>query len=450
MRTIGKYKIRGLLGRGAMGKIFKVEHPVIGKISALKLLAPNPLLVSLLGLDKLEAMFTAEALTLAGLRHPHIVEILDYDLHDGRPYYLMQYYVNNLGAMIGETYRTDRPSRRIGIEKAIGYTRQTLAGLACLHHAGIIHRDIKPFNLLVTDQDSIKICDFGLSKLRGEKYAGPANLKVGSAWYAPPEQEQNPDDVDFSADLYSVGVTFYRMLTGTIPEREYVPVNRFYRELDKCWNRFIRRAIAPRRQDRFPSATDMLSGLQELETAGEEKKEKICSLPRPQTVGETPGPAVGEPDPRSSAIKVDARKARDSFAVDGLWRPIRRAANTFDVHGPGVVSDHSTGRTWQQSGSAFPVTWHQASGYIEDLNRNRFAGCSQWRLPTVDELLTLLTDDPQGEDFCIEPIFDRTQKWLWSCDRRSFTTAWYVSVEHGFVGWQDFSACYSVRAVQTL
>ncbi|KPJ77081.1 MAG: hypothetical protein AMJ54_09365 [Deltaproteobacteria bacterium SG8_13] len=446
MKTIGKYTIRGLLGRGGMGKIYKVEHPVIGKISALKLLAPDPLLITLMGLTKLQAMFTAEAVTLAGLRHPHVVEILDYDLDGGQPYYLMQYYPNNLGTMIGEGARTDRPSRRIGIEKAVDYARQTLEGLAGLHDAGIIHRDIKPFNLLVTDQDSIKICDFGLSKLRGDKYAGPANLKVGSAWYAPPEQEQDPDSVDFSADLYSVGVTFYRMLTGRIPAREYVPVRRFNAQLDASWDRFIRKAIAPKSQDRFPTAAGMLAGLQELETAWEEQKGKICGLPRPKA-GKPEGASSGKADPRSSPAKIEPSKAREFFPVDDLWRPVRRASETFEVHRHGVVSDRSTGRLWQQSGSAFPVTWPQARDYVEALNRSRFAGLRHWRLPTVEELLTLLTDDPQGEDFCIEPIFDRTQKWLWSCDRRSFTAAWYVSVEHGFVGWQDFTAAYSVRAV---
>jgi serine/threonine-protein kinase len=448
MKTIGKYKIRGLLGRGAMGKIYNVEHSVIGKISALKLLAPNPLLVTLLGLDKLQAMFTAEAVTLAGLRHPHIVEILDYDLEDGQPYYLMQYYANNLGAMIGETFHSEQPSRRIGIDKAVDYTRQTLKGLCCLHHSGIIHRDIKPSNLLVTEQDQVKICDFGLSKLRGEKYAGPANLKVGSAWYAPPEQEQHPDEVDFSADLYSVGVTLYRMLTGTVPDREYVPVNRFNPQLDKPWDRFLRKAMAPQSRDRFPSAADMLGGLQQLETAWQQYKEKTCSLPR-QRASQPPEEKVGVQDPRSRAVKVGPREARELFPVDSLWRPIRRAAKTFALHRRGVVCDRSTGRLWQQSGSAFPVTWQQAHAYVDGLNRSRFAGLSQWRLPTVDELLTLLGDDPQGEDFCIEPIFDQIQKWLWSCDRRSFTAAWYVSVEHGFTGWQDFTAPYAVRAVHT-
>ena len=144
MKYIGKYQIRGLLGRGGMGKILKVQHPLIGKIFALKLLDPDPLLVGLMGRDKIQAMFKAEAITIAGLRHPNIVEILDYDESGDKPFYVMEYYVNNLGIMIGETSRPDQPSRIIKVEKAIRYISQTLNALKCLHHAGIIHRDIKP------------------------------------------------------------------------------------------------------------------------------------------------------------------------------------------------------------------------------------------------------------------------------------------------------------------
>ena len=221
MKHIGKYRIRGLLGRGRMGKIFKVEHPLIGKIFALKLLDPDPLLVSLMGRDKITAMFRTEAVTIAGLRHPNIVEILDYDESGDKPFFLMEYYVNNLGIMIGESFRTEQASRIIKIEKTIRYMSQTLDALNCMHQAGIIHRDIKPHNLLLTDFDTVKVCDFGLSKLRGEEYGGPSSLKLGSAWYAPPEQEEDPDSVNVSADLYAVGITIYRMLTGVLPEDKW-------------------------------------------------------------------------------------------------------------------------------------------------------------------------------------------------------------------------------------
>ncbi len=447
MKYIGKYKVCGLLGRGGMGKIFKVEHPLIGKIFALKLLDPDPLIVSLLGWDKIADMFKSEAQTIAGLRHPNIVEILDYDESDDKPYYLMEYYVNNLGVMIGETYRTERASRTIKIDKAIFYASQTLNGLDCLHHAGIIHRDIKPFNLLVTDHDSIKICDFGLSKMRGEKLKGPPSLKFGSGWYAPPEQENNPDSVDFSADLYAVGVTIYRMLTGMVPDVDDTPVHRFNSDLDESWDEFLRKATAYRPAGRYPSAMEMLADLHRLRDAWNLKKGQICRLPEIKKTM-TSGNNLTLPKPRSISIKIDRRKAREKFALDPLWRPATFVQNNFEVNPGKTITDHTTGLIWQRSGSQFPITWPQAKEYTKELNSLQFEGSSNWRLPTIDELITLLTEFPSGEDYCIEPIFNPRQKWIWSSDRRSFTAAWYVSIDMGYVASQDFTGYYYVRAVQ--
>jgi serine/threonine-protein kinase len=105
---------------------------------------------------------------------------------------------------------------------------------------------------------------------------------------------------------------------------------------------------------------------------------------------------------------------------------------------------------WQKAGSAFPLHWRNAKTYIEKINSEGFVGYTDWRLPTIAELMTLLTELPTGGDHCIEPIFDQEQKWIWSCDRRSFTAAWYVSTDLGFVAWQDFSAYFYVRAVRSV
>ena len=104
MKYIGKFKVKGLLGKGGMGKVFKVEYPVTRKIGALKLLEPEPLLTTLMGEQGVEDLFVAEAVTLASVRHPHVVEILDFDRFEGKPYYTMGFYSNNLGSLMGESY----------------------------------------------------------------------------------------------------------------------------------------------------------------------------------------------------------------------------------------------------------------------------------------------------------------------------------------------------------
>lgn len=450
MKTIGKYVIRGLIGRGGMSKIYKVEHPVIGKIAALKYMDPDPLLVKLIGMVGIRAMFVAEAVTLAGLRHPNIVEIFDFNEADGRPYYLMAYFVNNLRQMIGESQHPDEPSRPLRVDKAVHYTRQTLQGLACLHYAGIVHRDIKPANLLITDQDTVKICDFGLSKLHGEKFAGPPSLKVGSAWYAPPEQETDPDRVDVTADLFSMGITFYRLLTGVLPTDDYRPVAQFNSDLDATWDGFIRKAIAHRSEDRFSSALEMMAALEKLARSWQADNERLCRLREAEKDYQVPEPATAAIQPRSVCIKVDPKRAAKYFPIDTLRRPRAYRSHNFERSGDETVTDSTNRRMWQQSGSPFQLQWHQAWDYIGRLNTERFAGHCDWRLPTIDELITLLRDIPRAGDDCIAPIFDQSRIWLWSCDRRSFTAAWYVSSDMGFVAWQDFTANFYVKAVRSL
>jgi serine/threonine-protein kinase len=450
MKKIGKYIVRGLLGRGGMGKVYRVEHPSIGKVAALKLLDPDPLIVSLLGMQKLRNMFTAEAITLAGLRHPNIVEILDFVETNDRLFYLMAYHVNNLGILIGESSHPDEPSRRVRVEKTIHYTQQTLQGLRCLHHAGIIHRDIKPYNLLITDQDTVKICDFGLSKLRGEKFSGPPTLKMGSAWYAPPEQEDDPDHVDATADLYAVGVIFYRLLTGILPSHPYRSVLDFNLDLDPTWDFFILRAIARDVHARFDTAEEMVNNLGKLDRSWQDRKNKYCLSPFFSTERLQDKKRLESGPLRKEPIKVAPSSAQKLFEVDHLWRPKVYWVNDFQTFAENTIIDTTSKLMWQKAGSAFPLDWRNAKTYIEKINSEGFVGYTDWRLPTIAELMTLLTELPTGGDHCIEPIFDQEQKWIWSCDRRSFTAAWYVSTDLGFVAWQDFSAYFYVRAVRSV
>ncbi len=446
LKTIGKYEIRGLLGRGGMARVYKVRIPTIGKIAALKVLAPNPHLRDLIGADRIREIFIAEARTLAKLRHPHIVEIWNFDDPGGGDvHYLMDYYFNSLGIMIGETYRPDDPSRIIRLDKAIGYTRQILDGLACLHYHGIVHRDIKPYNILLTAYDGVKICDFGLSKLRGETFPAPDNLKVGSPWYAAPEQSADPDGVDASADLYSVGVMLYRMLTGALPADHPERPSRFNPDLDWRWDAFLLKTIAPAPGQRFATTGAMGADLERLAGEWRRQKDTVCRVyPVQSSEGGRPPERMRH---RHFPIKAGPKAAVEVFGVDELWRPEVWVKNDFHENGDATVTDRTTGLTWQQNGTPYPLTWHDAHGYIDALNRRRFAGRDDWRLPTIDELMSLLMETPHGEDHCIEAVFDPQQKQLWSCDRRSFIAAWFVSAELGFVGWQDFSALYHVRGV---
>ncbi len=445
MRRIGKYAVRGLLGRGGMARVYKVIHPAVGRIAALKRLEPRPGLEALLGTARLRKLFSAEARTMAGLRHPNLVQVFDYGTARGMPYYVMDFHGANLGDVIGETYRAEEPSRVIRLDRAADYARQVLDGLARLHFAGVIHRDVKPFNLLLTEDDRVCIGDFGLSKLRGERFPASGNLKVGSPFYAAPEQEIAPDAVGPPADLFSVGVMLLRMLTGRLPENGEDLPSRINPDLDSDWDAFFEKALAPRPVDRFQSATQMKEALEALYRGWKDRQERICAV-ETEPEAARPQKAVGLIR-RRIPVKIRPAAARNFFGLDPLWRPKRFVANRFQLKGSGTVFDAATGLLWEQAGTPYPVTWQEARRHVADLNCRRESRGAPWRLPTVDELATLLTAPFHGADFCIDAVFSPVQRWLWSCDRCTFISAWYADAQIGFVHRQDFDAPFYARAV---
>jgi serine/threonine-protein kinase len=237
------------------------------------------------------------------------------------------------------------------------------------------------------------------------------------------------------------------MLTGGLPQETPQQPSKFNPDLDEAWDEFILKSIAPNPSSRFGSANEMRDELDSLDAIWQQKKDNICQIAESTTHNDSPPKRLHL---RSHPSKIPPRKAKRFFGVDELWRPENYTQNNFAPNADGTITDDSSGLVWQQAGSQYPMTWHEAGLYIAKINRNKFALRNTWRLPTVDELMSLLTITPHGEDFCIEPIFDPRQRALWSADRRSFTAAWYVSIDMGFVSWQDFSAYYHVRAVSDI
>jgi serine/threonine protein kinase len=449
MRRIGKYALRGLLGRGGMSVVYKVSPPWSRRIQALKMLRPrDEILSALLGPEELRLRFQAEAGIMGAIRHPHLATVLDVGEHEGRPFYTMEYFAHSLGSVMGETYMVEEPTRVLSLEKSFRYARQLLHGLERLHYAGLVHRDIKPFNVLLTEEDQVKIIDFGLSRTRGEKQGAMQGMGVGSPYYAAPEQERDPEGVDARADIYGVGVMLYRMLTGRIAEPAVVapePASSINPDLSRSWDELLFTAMAPDPKRRFQSAQEMCSVLDGLYTLWREEGERACSglpLERPGYHSEHGGEEV-----RSTPLKVPVREARKAFGLDSLWRSLAYHRHVLRVEGELLVSDQRTGLSWQRQGSGFSLNWEEAREYVDRLNRDRFAGRSAWRMPTVPELITLLRPPATREDLCLDPVFSRELRWIWSVDTASFTSAWIADVELGYIGRQDMAGFARVCAV---
>ncbi|MFO7883207.1 MAG: protein kinase [Desulfobacteraceae bacterium] len=438
-KYIGKYQVKGRLGSGTMGQIYRVTIPILEKTAALKLFAPGKALIKKAGLTQLKDQFVHEAQMVANIRHPNVVDIWSFEEIDNDLFYLMEYYCRNIGQLIGESYWADRLSRKVSFEKACHYLTQILEGLCCLHEADIIHRDIKPFNIMLSDMGTVKIVDFGLSKRRGEKQSFNAGkLDIGTPFYSAPEQIDSPETVDHRADLYSAGVILYRMVTGHLPGTPPALPSELNPLLDQECDQFISKAIAVHPDDRFQTAAEMSEELNLLSESYKDARQKQCFAPEDVDPENNAAFRVKPDLPiRSEPSRILAKHARNVFNLDDLNQPEVFVENRFQKINNEVIIDQETNLIWQQSGSRYPLTWHQTQKYIQILSESKTGRYQSWRLPTINELLSLLA--PLSIDyFCLEPMFSADQKWLWSSDTRSKKSAWSIDVEMGFVTCNDF------------
>lgn len=440
MERIGRYEILRKLGSGGMGSVYKAVVPVIDKVVAVKVLDPFEAMEAVFGYERLKEIFVFEAVTMSSVHHSSVVDVWDFDEDSGgRPFFVMEFICNNLGTMIGESFQMEKTSRRIHPDKVLTYGREILEGLACLHHNRIVHRDMKPFNILITDEDRVKICDFGMALVDSLSFSGPDTMQVGSPFYAAPEQNRDPNGVDGRADLYSVAVLLYRMLTGEFPTMRSFSLSMVNPLYDSAWDHFFARALNWQPAARFQSAREMEEALAGLQLhwqrisgrLGERRKEDE-EKGRGDSLRREPANVCGD-----RALKL--------FGLNQLHRPLLPQANRFLPPERGVVQDLGTGLFWDRAGSEYPLTWPEAEGYVESLNRARLGGREDWRLPTVNELASLLTDEKTWQAGA--PPFHPRQRWLWSCDRHGKRDAWYVNTDMGYVEWQDIGCRNYVRGV---
>lgn len=435
MKQIGKYQIIRKLGKGGMGAVYKGIVPMIDKVVAIKLLDPFEATMDIIGEEKLKELFVYEAQTMAALRHPAIVQVWDYDEdEDGRPFIVMEYLCNNLGDMIGEDFTVEQSSRIIHPKKVIEYGKQILSGLSYLHHNGVVHRDIKPFNILVTDEDTVKICDFGMALVEGTAFSGPAMMQIGSPYYTPPEQTRDPNTVDGRADLYSVGVLLYRMLTGKLPGMQAFSLSLVNPLYDQNWDAFFGKALNWNPDDRFASALAMAEALTDLHLnwQAQQKAEsaQITSIAKTIKL-------------RTEAAQTCGTKAQTLFGINALHRPQVEIISTLHLQND-LIHDHTTNLLWQQGGSQYPISWQDGEKYIEELKIT--TKTADWRLPTINELLSLFATLTSSDAY---HAFDAVKSRIWSCDQHGHHERWLVNYDMGYVANQDMNCFNYVRAVRT-
>ena len=313
--TVGKYRIVGQLGRGGMGIVYKAVDEALGREVAIKVLNPE------IGDSDVLRRFRAEAVTLARLTHPGIATI--YDLVESEHGLLMV-----MELVRGESL--DKLSARAGAlppERAAYIIVRVLRALEHAHRAGVVHRDLKPGNVMVTDDGGVKVMDFGVARVRDTAHLTAAGHMIGTPAYMAPEQVLGTD-VDGRADLYSVGVVLYRLLTGALPFKAETAISMAQKQLtemptplglhqpglpDWC-DAVLRRALAKSPEDRFQTAEEFRQALARAVPAAVEEvgdatwfgQLESTTPPRPVAAGvaaATPTPLRRPPTPSADGTQ---------------------------------------------------------------------------------------------------------------------------------------------------
>jgi hypothetical protein len=262
-----RYQIVERLSEGAMGVVYKGIRTKLDRPVAIKVMHSV-----LPGAMKGRKRFEREAQLMARLDHPHCVSIIDYGLHGGKPYVVMELVRGqSLAEMISEQGRLEIP-------RAVDVLRQVLSGLAHAHEHNIIHRDIKPANIMITPKAPlgmhVRILDFGLARMLGGSASLSHGVAVGTPSYMAPEQCRG-DQLDARVDIYSCGIVLFEMLTGKKPLTDPDPIMTLKRQIEDAPPKLaevtpgdygaledvVARALAKSPADRFPSAVAMAEAL---------------------------------------------------------------------------------------------------------------------------------------------------------------------------------------------
>jgi serine/threonine protein kinase len=309
-----KYEILGRLGIGGMGVVYRGRHLTFNEVCAIKIVND-----AIAGDANFLQRFQTEAVVTRKLRHPNAVRVDDFDYtDDGRPFIVMELVE---GKNIGEILHEEGPLR---VSRAVRVATQAARALGVAHKLGIVHRDIKPGNIiLATDeqgQETAKVLDFGIAKLleaAGDAKPGMTmtGMMVGTPLYMSPEQfmgKKAGDDIDGRTDIYSLGVVLYQMVTARLPfegdtiyslmmqhmEGNPRPPHELVPELNipESLSRVILKAIDKSRDKRFQTAEEFIAGLDQAES------DQSANVPMASAVLETPNAQPSNDEPVKKQI----------------------------------------------------------------------------------------------------------------------------------------------------
>ena len=258
-----RYEIIRMIGEGGMANVYLAQDTILNRKVAVKILRGD-----LAGDEKFVRRFQREAISASSLTHPNIVEMYDVGEDDGK-YFIVMEYVD------GKTLKSLIKKRgALTLPEIIDIMLQLTSGLACAHDSYIIHRDIKPQNIMILDDGTVKITDFGIAMALNSNELTQTNSVMGSVHYLPPEQA-NGSGSTIKSDIYSLGILMYELLTGKLPfkgenaveiaikqMKEQIPsVCKFNPDIPQSIENIILKACAKNPKNRYDSVLEMREDL---------------------------------------------------------------------------------------------------------------------------------------------------------------------------------------------
>jgi serine/threonine protein kinase len=372
-KTLGKYQISDRIGKGGMAEVYKAYHPKLDRFVTIKIL--HSYLAE--GEDFL-TRFDREAKAVAALRHPHIVQIHDFDLIDEN-YFMVMEYIDG-GTLQDKMVELSKGGKYMPVKQVLSILREVGEALDYAHKKGILHRDIKPSNILLDSSGTAYLADFGIARMISATQFTSTGSLIGTPAYMSPEQGKGMELTDAS-DIYSLGIVLYELLTGKVPFVSETPLAVIQKHISEpppsprllrpglpaAVEEVVIKALTKEPKDRYQTAKEMIQALEKaftpeaimkLDEADEDLIPSIAAMPtmlmeEPSAINRAQMPTIamedkqnpskvdslqekigalpGREDAKKSSIKIEnaapiqetGRKTSNKQNASSLWRKLK-------------------------------------------------------------------------------------------------------------------------------
>jgi serine/threonine protein kinase len=305
-----QYEILNLIGRGGMGSVYRARQRSLDRMVAIKTIVEDD------GDPAFAERFVREGRALARLSHPNIVTVHDFGVSNGMFFLVMEH-------IDGVNLRQAIDARAFDPADALRIVEQVCNALQYAHARGVVHRDIKPENILLTEDGTAKIADFGLAKLldanRQQVTLTATRQIMGTVAYMAPEQIDNSAAVDHRADIYSLGVVFYELLTGHLPLGRFELPSQRVAGVDQRIDPVVMKTLSRSPGDRFQSASDLRVEVASIQSSPARAPVKAAaeSVPYPAAATALPGRKMADDDPENLSQSISFKVEMHGGLAEG-------------------------------------------------------------------------------------------------------------------------------------